>query len=53
MPPPGHGEHRYFFRLYAVSEPLPLHGRPGSDAVHRALKGRQLASGSLVGTYRR
>ncbi|MFD0031429.1 YbhB/YbcL family Raf kinase inhibitor-like protein [Streptomyces sp. NPDC127172] len=53
MPPPGHGEHRYFFRLYAVSEPLPLHGRAGSDAVHRALKGRGLASGTLVGTYQR
>ncbi|MEV7521362.1 YbhB/YbcL family Raf kinase inhibitor-like protein [Streptomyces sp. NPDC091371] len=53
MPPPGHGRHRYFFRLYAVSEPLPLPERPGSDAVHRALKGRELAAGTLVGTYER
>jgi Raf kinase inhibitor-like YbhB/YbcL family protein len=53
MPPPGHGRHRYFFRLYAVSEPLPLHGRADSDALHRALKGRELASGTLVGTYER
>ncbi|TWE15792.1 YbhB/YbcL family Raf kinase inhibitor-like protein [Kitasatospora atroaurantiaca] len=53
MPPPGRGAHRYFFRLYAVSEPLPLHGRPTVDAVHRALKGRELASGTLVGTYQR
>lgn len=49
MPPPG----RYFFRLYAVSEALPLHSRAGSDAVHSALKGRELASGTLVGTYQR
>ncbi|MFF4350266.1 YbhB/YbcL family Raf kinase inhibitor-like protein [Streptomyces sp. NPDC001530] len=53
MPPRGHGAHRYFFRLWAVSEPLPLHGQPTADAVHRAVKGRELASGTLVGTYQR
>ncbi|QHC22231.1 YbhB/YbcL family Raf kinase inhibitor-like protein [Streptomyces sp. GS7] len=53
MPPPGHGVHRYFFRLWAVSEPLSLHGRPTADAVHHAVKGQELASGTLVGTYRR
>ena len=53
MPPPGHGPHRYFFRLYALSEPLPLHDHPGAEDVHRALKGRELASGTLVGTYQR
>jgi Raf kinase inhibitor-like YbhB/YbcL family protein len=53
MPPPGHGPHRYFFRLYALSEPLPLHDHPGVEDVHRALKGRELASGTLVGTYQR
>ncbi|MFE9927058.1 YbhB/YbcL family Raf kinase inhibitor-like protein [Streptomyces sp. NPDC005774] len=53
MPPPGHGAHRYFFRLWAVSESLPLHGRPTADAVHRAVKGRELVSGTLVGTYQR
>ncbi|WP_455356768.1 YbhB/YbcL family Raf kinase inhibitor-like protein [Streptomyces sp. SYSU K217416] len=53
MPPPGHGPHRYFFCLYALSEPLSLHGRPTADTVHRALKGRELAVGTLVGTYQR
>ncbi|MEU6068875.1 MULTISPECIES: YbhB/YbcL family Raf kinase inhibitor-like protein [Streptomyces] len=53
MPPPGHGAHRYFFRLWALSEALPLHGRPTADAVHRAVKGRELASGTLMGTYQR
>jgi len=53
MPPPGHGAHRYFFRLWAVSEPVALHGRPTADDVHRAVKGRELASGTLVGTYQR
>ncbi len=53
MPPPGHGAHRYVFRLWAVSESLPLRGRPTVDAVHHAVQGRELASGLLVGTYER
>jgi phosphatidylethanolamine-binding protein (PEBP) family uncharacterized protein len=53
LPPPGHGAHRYFFRLFAVSEALPLHGHVSSDSVHQALNGRELAAGTLVGTYQR
>ncbi|MFF3326236.1 YbhB/YbcL family Raf kinase inhibitor-like protein [Streptomyces sp. NPDC002889] len=53
MPPPGHGAHRYFFRLWAVSQPVALHGRPTADAVHRAVQDHALASGTLVGTYQR
>ncbi|WP_405942615.1 YbhB/YbcL family Raf kinase inhibitor-like protein [Streptomyces sp. NBC_00207] len=53
MPPPGHGPHRYFFRLYALSEALSLHGRPTVDTVHRAVEGKELAAGTLVGTYQR
>ncbi|MGW0733947.1 YbhB/YbcL family Raf kinase inhibitor-like protein [Streptomyces sp. NPDC002851] len=53
MPPPGHGTHRYFFRLWAVTEPIPLHTKPTCDAVHQAVQGRELASGTLVGTYQR
>ncbi|MET9803896.1 YbhB/YbcL family Raf kinase inhibitor-like protein [Streptomyces sp. NPDC006368] len=53
LPPPGHGRHRYFFRLWAVSEPLPLDDHPTADTVHRALAGRELASGALMGTYQR
>ncbi|WP_329376700.1 YbhB/YbcL family Raf kinase inhibitor-like protein [Streptomyces sp. NBC_01351] len=53
MPPPGHGPHRYFFRLHALSEPLTLHGRPTADTVHREVKRMELAVGTLVGTYQR
>ncbi|WP_031075082.1 YbhB/YbcL family Raf kinase inhibitor-like protein [Streptomyces sp. NRRL S-118] len=53
LPPAGHGRHRYFFRLWAVSQPLPLTDRPTADTVHRALAGRELASGALMGTYQR
>lgn len=53
MPPPGHGPHRYFFRLYAPPEALSLHGRWTVDTVHRAVEGKELAVGTLVGTYQR
>ncbi|MFJ5548121.1 YbhB/YbcL family Raf kinase inhibitor-like protein [Streptomyces sp. NPDC093225] len=53
MPPPGHGPHRYFFRLYALSHPVRLPERPTVDAVHGAVRDLQLASGTLVGTYQR
>lgn len=53
MPPPGHGPHRYFFRLYALSQPVWLPDRPDVEAVHRAVKDHVLASGTLVGTYER
>jgi hypothetical protein len=52
-PPAGDNAHRDFFRLYAVGEPLPLPDRPSADDVHRALHGREQASRTLVGLYRR
>jgi Raf kinase inhibitor-like YbhB/YbcL family protein len=52
-PPPGHGRHRYSFRLYALdSDPdLP----PGADKgeLERALEGHTLAAVELIGTYER
>jgi Raf kinase inhibitor-like YbhB/YbcL family protein len=52
-PPPGHGQHRYFFRLYALDAELDL--RPGADKpeLERALAGHTLAISELVGTYDR
>jgi hypothetical protein len=52
-PPAGDPAHRYFFRLYAVSEPLPLPDQPSAKDVHDAMAGRQQASGTLVGVYQR
>ncbi|AWT46873.1 MULTISPECIES: YbhB/YbcL family Raf kinase inhibitor-like protein [Streptomyces] len=52
-PPPGDEAHRYFFRLYALSEPCVLPDAPSADQVHDAVEKQQLASGTLVGLYQR
>jgi Raf kinase inhibitor-like YbhB/YbcL family protein len=52
-PPPGDEAHRYFFRLYALREPCVLPDAPGAGQVRQAAEERQLASGALVGLYRR
>lgn len=52
-PPPGHGEHRYAFQLFALGAGQAFQGTPGRDAVMRAIGERGLASGLLIGTYTR
>ncbi|MFG3496439.1 YbhB/YbcL family Raf kinase inhibitor-like protein [Streptomyces sp. NPDC047928] len=52
-PPPGDEAHRYFFRVYALSEPCVLSDAPSADEVHRAVDEHLLASGDLVGVYGR
>lgn len=52
-PPPGHGPHRYFFRLHALEEDVEL--EPGADKaeVERALSERSVAVAELTGIYER
>ena len=52
-PPTGHGEHRYAFQLFALSERPALSGSPGRAAVVKAMRGHVLAAGLLTGTYSR
>jgi Raf kinase inhibitor-like YbhB/YbcL family protein len=52
-PPPGHGEHRYAFQLFALGAGEPFEGTPGRDDVLQAVQERGIASGLLVGTYER
>lgn len=52
-PPPGHGQHRYAFQLFALAPGEPFTGTPGRDAVLQAVQERGIASGLLVGTYER
>jgi hypothetical protein len=53
MPPPGHGRHRYFFKLYALDAPLAI--EPGADkkTLLERMSGHVLAEGQLMGTYER
>ena len=53
MPPVGHGPHRYVFWVFAASAPLGLVAGASAEDLRRALAGKELASGTLVGTYQR
>lgn len=52
-PCPPSGEHRYVFRLYALSAPLELTGTVDAAAVRAAFGDRVLAEAQLTGVYRR
>ncbi len=52
-PPRGHGVHRYFFRLYALDEPLKVAARLDKPALLKAMQGHVLAIAELIGTYER
>jgi Raf kinase inhibitor-like YbhB/YbcL family protein len=52
-PPAGDEAHRYFFRLYALSEPCVLPDAPSADQVHQAVDRHEIAGGHLVGLYHR
>jgi Raf kinase inhibitor-like YbhB/YbcL family protein len=52
-PPPGHGRHRYVFRLYALGERLELLSGAAKAELERAIEGRVLTTAELVGTYER
>jgi Raf kinase inhibitor-like YbhB/YbcL family protein len=53
MPPPGHGVHHYYFKLYALDTDLTV--EPGLDkkALLNAIADHILAEGVLMGTYER
>jgi len=52
-PPPGHGPHRYVFRLLALGAQLDLAPGAGRRDLERALEGRVLGEAQLVGVYER
>jgi len=52
-PPPGHGDHRYVFQVFASDRDFELGPHPGRTALVDALAGHTVARGVLVGTYRR
>jgi Raf kinase inhibitor-like YbhB/YbcL family protein len=52
-PAPGHGRHRYFFRLYALDSDLDLRPGAGKRELERALEGHTLAAAEPIGAYKR
>lgn len=52
-PPPGHGSHDYVFQIFALSEAPHIGSPPGRGEFLKAIAGRVLAAGMLVGTYSR
>jgi Raf kinase inhibitor-like YbhB/YbcL family protein len=52
-PPPGHGRHRYVFRLYALDSEPDLPARAAKAELERAIEGHVLMTAELVGTYER
>jgi len=52
-PCPPSGEHRYFFKVYALSETLDIPSSSDKKALEKAIKGKILAQGELIGKYRR
>lgn len=53
-PPPNHGEHRYFFRLYALDlDALEVEAGAPRDKVEQAMQGHVLDTAELMGRYER
>jgi Raf kinase inhibitor-like YbhB/YbcL family protein len=50
-PCPPIGEHRYFFKLYALDVVLPNLGRPNKATLEKAMEGHILAKAELIGKY--
>jgi Raf kinase inhibitor-like YbhB/YbcL family protein len=51
-PPPGK-PHRYYFKVYALDAVLTLDSKAKKDDLVRAMKGRVLAEGQIMGSYGR
>jgi Raf kinase inhibitor-like YbhB/YbcL family protein len=52
-PPPGHGPHRYFFRLHALDAELEPGLHAGRREFERALAGHVLMTAEIMGTFER
>lgn len=52
-PPPGHGEHRYVFQVFALMPGPSLSSPPGRREFIEIILNRAVAVGCLIGTYER
>ena len=53
MPPRGHGDHHYHFKLFALDTPLNLQPGATSKQLMDAMKGHIISETTLTGTYER
>ena len=53
MPPPGHGTHHYFFKLYALDVELTESAGLDKAGLLSAMAGHVIGEGQLMGTYER
>jgi Raf kinase inhibitor-like YbhB/YbcL family protein len=52
-PPPGHGRHRYYFRVFALDAEPTLEPAASKQSLDAAIEDHVLAAGELMGTYER
>ncbi len=52
-PPRGHGTHRYFFRVYALKEDLPVKKGVTASELRRMMQGKVVDQGEIYATYSR
>jgi Raf kinase inhibitor-like YbhB/YbcL family protein len=52
-PCPPSGTHRYFFKVYAIDTRLDLQAGANKEALLKAMKGHILASGELIGLFKK
>jgi Raf kinase inhibitor-like YbhB/YbcL family protein len=53
MPPPGHGTHRYYFKLYALEAKLSAEAGMDKNSILKEIEDHVIAEGQLMGTYSR
>ncbi|HEY8616367.1 YbhB/YbcL family Raf kinase inhibitor-like protein [Phenylobacterium sp.] len=50
-PPQGHGVHRYYFQVFALSDRIEMGPESSLEEILNALKARTLAKGEMMATY--
>lgn len=53
MPPPGHGTHRYYFKLYALEAKMAVEPSMDKKSILQEIEHHVVAQGQLMGTYQR
>jgi hypothetical protein len=53
MPPPGHGTHHYYFKLYALEAKLAVESSMDKKSILQEIEHHVVAKGQLMGTYQR